>query len=119
MDLSGTPSSARGNRRGLDRRPSDEVKKVLSTLSGQGIQDLLNTSGATYWSQGSEDAKVRFLELFRLKLMEEIPPKELGTDQLRRRYAFGVRLTALGQESRKFLYALISEFVQELGRSGG
>lgn len=108
--------------KGLSKQPSTNVKKALSELSPDGIQRLLNLSSSSWWDVGSEStARAEYAELVHLGLMEEVSESEIRATNERdgKNFGYAVRVTAFGKETQTFLYALISEFVQELERSGG
>ncbi len=103
--------------KGLSRQPSEDVKQVLSKLSAEGVRRLLNSSGASSWDVGNRgDGVAENAEIVKLGLAEEVAPEDLQDERGRRRYSYGVRLTPLGKETQGFLFALIAEFTQELGR---
>lgn len=108
--------------KGLGRQPSTKVKKALSELSPDGIHRLLNMSSSSWWDVGSESTgKTDNAEVVRLGLLEEVPDNEIRATNERdgKRFGYGVRITPLGKETQAFLYALISEFAQELERPSG
>jgi len=94
---------------GLNVRPTDTVKKVLSKISADGVKKLMNKKNSSYY-----DSKVwpkrENEELFRLKLIEEIPKKELN------QHEFGIRSTLLGKECQKFLDVIMVGIVKQLAR---
>ena len=53
-------------------------------------------------------------ELVSLGLFDEVPTTEFpaGKD-----FIYGVRVSSLGKETQKFLFALISEFINETGQA--
>jgi hypothetical protein len=52
--------------------------------------------------------------LIELGVLEEVPENELERGDTEP-YAYGIRITGLGVESREYLLAIITEFVNELG----
>ena len=106
--------------KGISQRPSDDVKAALSKLSPDDLKRLLNQSSSTRCgTESASTCKADYAPLVILGLMEEIPESELQLqDQSKMRYGYGARLTAKGRETQRFLYDLISQFVQELERAG-
>jgi hypothetical protein len=107
-------------RRGLTQQPSEEVKKSLSKLSPDDLKRLLNFNSTYCGEEYASSCRADYAGLTGLGLIAEVPESELNqqTDERGKRYGFGARITPKGKETQTFLLALISEFVQELERSG-
>lgn len=108
-------------RRGLNRQPSEELKKSLSKLTPEDLKFLLNFNSTRCLEEHAASCKADYAGLLSLGLIQEMSEAELNQrieETNGRRYGFGARITPKGKETQGFLYALISEFVQELERSG-
>jgi hypothetical protein len=107
-------------RRSLARQPSEEVKQALSKLSPDDLKRLQNFTSTWCEEQYASSCRADYAALVSLGLIEEVPESELKTqkDRSGTPYGFGVRITPKGKETQTLLNTLVSEFVQELERSG-
>jgi len=95
--------------RGIGIKPSSEVKSVLSQISPDGIKKLMNNKNSSYYD--SKDwPKNDNEELFRLKLVKEIPTK--GS-----KHKFAMQPTLLGIKCQKFLDAVMIEIVKQIAQN--
>ena len=102
--------------KGLRQQASKKVVAVLAKLSPDGLRKLVDRGNESYWDIGSESfAKTENAELVRLKLLEEIPERELK--ERNQRYGYGIRPTSLGKEAREYVLALLAEFVGEIRKT--
>ena len=102
---------------GTVQQPSPGVKDILSKLSPEAVERMLNNATSSFWKKGDESfGRTEYTELIKYNLYREIPQKELS-DPARfkdKDYGFGVEITELGKETRKFLVQIIAGFVNEL-----
>jgi hypothetical protein len=105
----------------LRERASPEVQKVLTQLSPQGLDRILQMSESSFWDIGSEtNGRNENQNLLQLGLVEEIPSAELEAHNHRenRNFGFGVRITSLGRQTQIFLRSVLSRFVNEVAQQG-
>lgn len=105
-------------RRSLAKQPSEEVKQALSKLSPDDLKRLQNFNSTFCEEQYAASCRADYAALVGLGLLAEVPESELKKDRSGTPYGFGVRITPKGKETQSVLNALVSEFVQELERSG-
>jgi hypothetical protein len=98
--------------RGIKRKASADVLKVLTEITPDGLRKLISSSDEAYWQADSKSyARTENAEIIRLKLVEEVSKKELGN------YGYGIKPTTLGEETKEYVLVLVSEFVNELKRN--
>lgn len=98
----------------LVKNPSDSVKAVLSKLTPEEIERILNNSSSIFWDKGDEKWGVsEYSNMIKQGLFVEIPKTELPIKP-GREYGYGIKPTNFGIETRKFLVQLIAGFISEL-----
>ncbi len=99
----------------LTQQASPKLAAALAKLSPQGLRQLVDQRGASlYPSENADRGKSEYAELISLGLAEEVP-QTFQADSDRKLYpGFIVKLTPMGDEGEKFIYALLSEVVRDL-----
>ncbi|HLJ90433.1 MAG TPA: hypothetical protein VKZ53_26730 [Candidatus Angelobacter sp.] len=101
----------------LSSQASPEVKKELAAMSPHSIDVLLSHTSSAYWSSDPSYAKSEHAQLAQAGLVKELSSDDLRRSYPDKNYTYGIQLTEQGQEVRKFLIALISEFASQLQES--
>ncbi len=96
--------------------PSTNVKQVLSELTPNDISAVLALRGsASYPPESEASGRSDYDHLVSLGLYTEVSKQEL--DKGGKGYSYGISITPLGTETRKYLLVLISEFLQQIDTS--